>query len=107
MIHPKHLSSWQPDASESQLNDFIQQNQTLLILLEEAWQKFIAQSSSPAAVHEYAADVSPEELSHHPITQEEMMAFLNHFEREREHNDRPFGDDVKISEQNWEIIDNS
>lgn len=107
-MKPEALQSWQPQASLEQLSDFINKNSTLLILLEEAWDKFIAtQPASPIAESvkpvNQPSDINWETLEHFPITQDEMIEFLNHFEKERHHNDRPFGDNVVIQEQNWQI----
>lgn len=108
---PEQLKSWQPHASETQLTEFIKENQTLLTLMEEAWQKFIqtqqtdCTSDIKPSVPEYAAGVDIDSLSHHPVTREEMIEFLNHFEKEREHNDRPFGDEIHIQEHDWQISD--
>lgn len=107
---PEHLSLWQPEASPQKLRDFVAQNATLLTLLQETWQKFDAHyhehaPALPTTTREYAPDMLPELLTHSPISQQEMIDFLNQFDREREHNDRPFGNHVPITEQNWEIID--
>lgn len=102
---PEQLKSWQPDATTEQLSEFIQQNSTLFTLLEEMWQKYAATLPQPAteSVSHYAEGMSVEDLAHFPITHAEMMAFLSHFEKEREHNDRPFGNYVEIREQSWSI----
>lgn len=110
MILPEHLSLWQPEASSQKLRDFVAQNATLFALLQETWQKFDEHycempPALPVGQREYAADVLPEQLTHSPISQQEMMDFLNQFDRERQHNDAPFGRDVVWVEQNWEIID--
>lgn len=111
MILPEHLQSWQPQADLNKLRAFAAENATLLTLLHEAWQRFDAQYTPPPTAlpqsnKAYAPEVqSIDELSHSPISHEEMLAFLNHFEKEREHNDRPFGNHVRIQEQNWEILD--
>lgn len=109
-MKPEDLQNWQPQASLAQLNDFIQQNATLMILLEEAWAKFIA-TQTPQAPAEPPSPppenthriIDWDNLEHFPVSQEEMIEFLNHFEKERFHNDRPFGDHVQIQEQNWQI----
>lgn len=107
MILPEHLQLWQPQADVEKLRAFAQQNATLLTLLDEAWQRFNEHYAVPSTVSPkpYAPDVQPDELTHSPISQEEMIEFLNHFEKEREHNDRPFGNHVHIQEQDWEILD--
>lgn len=105
-MKPEYLRHWQPQATDEQLNDFIQQNATLMILLEEAWQKFAANlppTPPPAPTSQYAPDVDWETLEHFPVSNSEMIEFLNHFEKERHHNDQPFGNDVQINEQNWQI----
>lgn len=109
MFQPEQLKSWQPQASEEKLAKFIQQNSTLLILLEEAWDKFdqlYQEATPPTPTPEYAADVSIEQLEHFPITPAEMAEFLNIFEKEREHNDRPFQrQNRRIQEHNWTLAD--
>lgn len=105
---PEHLALWQPTASPQKLRDFVAQNATLLILLQEAWQKFDQnyQEIAPPPTREYAANISPDQLTHSPISQQEMIDFLNQFDRERQHNDyRPFHELPEIKEQNWEILD--
>lgn len=103
MLKPEHLRAWQPQASERQLAEFAEQNATLLRLLEEAWHKFAAETAPAPPLAEYAAGVAPEDLRHDEVTPEQLAAFYNHFEREREHNDRPFGDHVPIREQDWTL----
>ncbi len=105
-MKPEHLRNWQPQATDEQLNDFIQQNLTLMQLLEETWSRFAA--TLPDAVptvyeSHYGEGVDWDSLEHVPISESEMIEFLNHFEKERAHNDRPFGDQVTIREQDWTI----
>ncbi|SSY79794.1 hypothetical protein [Alysiella crassa] len=105
-MKPEQLHSWQPQATIEQLSDFIQQNQTLMTLLEEAWQKFAAtlpDNPPPTYVSNYGEGIDLETVEHFPISQEEMIEFLNHFEKERYHNDRPFGDSIHINEQDWTL----
>lgn len=109
---PEHFSLWQPEASPQKLRDFVEQNATLLTLLQEAWQKFDSNYQEitpllPQSTREYAPNMSPEQLTHSPISQQEMIEFLNQFDRERQHNDsRPFQQQShEITEHNWEILD--
>ena len=101
----KRLRGWQPDASDEQLSAFIQEHGMLL----ERWQKFVKQraelfqAASPVYESHYAEGFSVEDLRHEPVTNAELMAFLNTFDRERTHNDRPFGNHVEYTEQDWEI----
>lgn len=108
-MKPEDLSSWQPQASTEQLADFIQQNRTLLTLLEEAWVKFSTTLPQPHAPHSqssrYTEQVDWDTLEHFPITHAEMVHFLNHFERERQHNDCPFGDQIEVNIPDWTIQD--
>ena len=105
----KRLRGWQPDASDEQLSAFIQVQGMLLELLDESWQKFVKQrtelfqAAAPVYKSHYAEGFSVEDLRHEPVTNAELMAFLNTFDRERTHNDRPFGNHVEYTEQDWEI----
>ncbi len=83
----EHLTNWQPEATTEQLNEFIQQNSTLLTLLEEAWAKFAATlpEKTPVSQSNYGENVDWDTLEHFPISHEEMSEFLNHFEKERHH----------------------
>lgn len=107
-MKPEDLQSWQADASLEQLADFIEQNKTLFTLLDEAWAKFMTTqpekpAPEPVYVSHYGEGIDVENLEHFPVSQEEMIEFLKHFEKERFHNDRPFGNHIHINEQNWEI----
>ena len=105
----KRLRGWQPDASDEQLSAFIQEHGMLLELLDESWQKFVKQrtelfqAAAPVYESHYAEGFSVEDLRHEPVTNAELMAFLNTFDRERTHNDRPFGNHIEYTEQDWEI----
>ena len=105
----KRLRSWQPEASEEQLSAFIQEHGMLLDVLDESWQKFVKQraelfqAAPPVYESHYAEGFSVDDLRHEPVTNAELMAFLSAFDRERTHNDRPFGDHVEYAEQDWEI----
>lgn len=106
MITPEHLYSWQPQAEERQLAAFIKENQTLMRLLEETWQRFCADNhktiiqafSVPTA--KYAAGFTPDQLQHHPLTLEESARFNEYF-----HADRPFGNKPVIGDHDWELLD--
>lgn len=101
---PEQLHSWQPQATPEQLAEFIAQNTTLLTLLEEAWAKYASTlPPKPPAPSQYAVGISPDQLEHYPISHEEMIQFLNHFDKERQHDSNPFGKNVHITEQNWTI----
>ena len=101
----EHLTNWQPEATTEQLNEFIQQNSTLLTLLEEAWAKFAATlpEKTPVSQSNYGENVDWDTLEHFPISHEEMIEFLNHFEKERHHNDRPFGNNIHVNEYNCRL----
>ena len=109
MMDCERLRSWQPDATEEQLEVFAREHRMLLNLLDESWQKFknqrpeLFQAAPAAPVSRYAEGYSVEDLAHFPVSNAELAAFLEVFDRERRHNDRPFDDDVKIIEQDWEI----
>lgn len=107
---PDRLRSWQPDADEHQLAEFIEQNHTLLLLLEETWQKFQPRSDNTFRLPEntpfptkaeYAAGYTIDELQHFALSPEENAAFSAHFER----NDRPFGNKPVITDYDWDIIE--
>lgn len=105
----ERLRSWQPGATEEQLEAFAREHRMLLNLLDESWQKFknqcpeLFQAAPAAPVSRYAEGYSVEDLAHFPVSNAELAAFLEVFDRERRHDDRPFGDDVEIVEQDWEI----
>ncbi|MDO4879463.1 MAG: protein phosphatase 2C domain-containing protein [Neisseria sp.] len=44
---PERLKSWQPDAAEQELEEFIRQNVNLLRYLDQCWQDFIAKRQNP------------------------------------------------------------
>lgn len=105
---PEQLRSWQPQARDAQLAEFIAQNRTLLLLLEEAWQKFAATQSDnqqaptvPITTTAYASGYSVDQLAHFALTPEETAAFSAHFER----NDRPFGNKPVITDHDWDILE--
>ena len=108
-MQAEQLRSWQPDASDEQLNEFIQENHMLLGLLEECWRKFkemrtdLFQAAFVASESHYAEGFSVDDLEHLPVSNEELAAFLNVFDHARERDDHPFGDNVEIQEQDWEI----
>lgn len=87
-MRPEHLQSWQPDADPEYLAEFVRRHQTLLTLLEEAWQKFAAEVPPPAPAvppAEYAAGFDVADLRHEPVSPADMAAFYERFERERGH----------------------
>lgn len=108
-MQAEQLRSWQPDASDEQLNAFIQENHMLLGLLEECWRKFketrtdLFQAAFVATENPYAEGFSIDDLEHFPVSNEELAAFLNVFDQASKRDDRPFGDNVEIQEQDWEI----
>lgn len=111
MTPAERLRSWQPDASMEQLAVFAQENHMLLGLLDDCWRKFqethadLFQAALPVAESHYAEGFSVDDLEHFPVSDEEMAAFLNAFDRERERTDLPLGETVEIKEQDWEIED--
>ena len=110
MIRAEHLRLWQPQADEAQLADFVAENTTLLTLLAEAWDKHAAAWSAahtPAVPPpEYAAQMRVEDLRHDALTEAEMAAFTASFGQDGSGRraDRPFGDHVRINEQDWELL---
>ena len=58
---------------------------------------------TPVSQSNYGENVDWDTLEHFPISHEEMIEFLNHFEKERHHNDRPFGNNIHVNEYNWTI----
>ncbi|UOP04285.1 hypothetical protein [Conchiformibius kuhniae] len=92
MMPPETLRRLFQTADDACLNAFANRHATLLALLDETWTRFQAEwhTQAPAPVTEYAADISPDQLSHHPIDEAETLRFFEHFERERLHNDSPF-----------------
>ncbi len=108
---PEWLKVWQPQASEKQLQAFVQNHALILNLLEDSWRRFFEQTSLvfantnlPTSTYEpYAPNVSIEQLTHSPISQAEMAAFLEAFDTQSTRN-RPFGDNVQIEDKDWELI---
>ncbi|MDO4434041.1 MAG: hypothetical protein Q4B82_05605 [Alysiella sp.] len=105
---PEQLQSWQPQVSLSCLQIFINENRTLITLLEEAWQKFAVEQG----LHEiqlpesdYGAGVSVDDLQHFPVSDAELSEFLLRFEQNNPRHDRPLGDNPEITEQNWTLSD--
>ncbi|WP_304334927.1 hypothetical protein, partial [Conchiformibius steedae] len=92
MMNPEQLRHCFQHATDDELAEFIQQHGTLLALLNETWTQFQNERRQRPSepVREYAADISPEQLSHHAIDEDETLRFFEHFERERLHNDSPY-----------------
>lgn len=107
-MKPEQLHAWQPQATDEQLRQFITENPSLFMLMDEAWRKF--QQTHSALFNEtalptrpYAPNMRPEELTHHPISESELVQFLQMFDRNQRHKDRPFGDNPNIQEQDWTL----
>lgn len=96
------------DATPEQWAQFRQANSALCALLDETWAQFQATQKIAATAtvpHEpYAPNISIDDLTHSPISETEMAAFLHTFDRNRSHNDRPFGEHTRINDQDWEVL---
>lgn len=92
-------------ATQEQWNKFVSENQSLIMLFEETWKKFAEQQVQKKPIMEYAADRSVESLSHEALSIEQMAVFIEQFEHKIEGSDRPFGDNIEIQEQNWQLLD--
>lgn len=57
-----------------------------------------------ATAEPYAPGFSPDDLSHSPITPEEMAEFLRVFDSKQTRG-QIFPQDIEIREQDWEIVD--
>lgn len=101
--------SWLRDATPEQLNAFCEHNPALITLVHDAWQKFQQERvdlfvPQRATTEPYAPNISVEDLTHSAISSAEMAEFVRTFERGRRRNDRPFADDVKINDQDWDVL---
>ncbi len=109
-MKPEHLHAWQPHTNTQQLRRFIEEHPSLFALLDEAWEKFeatypaLSMPVSPAS-SPYAANITPEQLEHHPISDAELVEFLQLFDQQHARKDRPFGDNPHIQEPNWTLCD--
>jgi hypothetical protein len=102
--------SWLLQASPQQLSAFCEHNPALVTLLFDSWQKFQQEhadlfvQAAFAAAEPYAPGFSPDDLSHSPITPEEMAEFLRVFDSKQTRG-QIFPQDIEIIEQDWEILD--
>lgn len=109
-MKPEQLQLWQPQASTEQLRQFIEENPSLFMLMDEAWRKFqqthaalFVQNMPPARL--YAEHMSLDQLEHHPISEAELAEFLQLFDQKKRKTDRPFGDNPNIQDQDWSLSD--
>lgn len=108
-MSPEQLRSWLPEATHQQLTEFIREYRVLFEAIENGWQQFMRQrtdlfqAASPTLSH-YAESFSIEDLTHSPISPEEMAAFLAVFDAQRQHNDTPTDEPAMITQQHWEIL---
>ncbi|MDK4679658.1 phenylacetate--CoA ligase [Kingella negevensis] len=113
MMNIERLRSWQPEASEEQLALFAQENAALLALLDDSWAKFKinhaeffqAATGLPVSESRYAEGFSVDDLEHLPVSDAELMEFVRAFDNERPRKDRPFGDGVRVNDQNWDVLE--
>lgn len=109
-MKPEQLQLWRPQATHEQLRQFIEENPSLFMLMDEAWRKFeqthaVLFTQNAPTPPPYAAHMSIEQLEHHPVSDEELAEFLRLFDQKRGKTDRPFGDNPNIQDQDWSLSD--
>lgn len=109
-MKPEQLQLWQPQATHEQLRQFIAENPSLFMLMDEAWRKFqqthaILFTPNTPPSRPYAEHMSIDDLEHHPISDAEMAEFIQLFDQKQRKTDRPFGDNPNIQDQDWSLSD--